>query len=344
MTPKSLKPLLELFGTLNSNSDLTRFRSDYREVVRRLPDNCPGFLVRAQHTLVDWGSRLDHEPEVVLGQWQALSDDEFDSLPDALQTLLFRLMPKSKFSPDQWRSFLAECKNAKLVEALLKLRLIGKKDLCTWIVSDLQFFAQSAALDFAVRANLLKPNGKLWGTIAESAARSSRLMSRNELLVSVYERWKDAHADRALTTLLSTDSDEASTALLSVLLDSPTSAARFIRFLAPELGRQNSSESAIERVNNLFSQLCVDALTGTNDALRLERAGTAFGLLRLTYDLARFKTDKPELNSGIELTLRKSAVAIANSIAHRIEENPAAPQNSAFVTLRGGEMAAVLRG
>lgn len=341
---KSFKPLLELFATLSSKSDLSQFRSEYRDIVRRLPDACRVFLTRVQDTLVDWGSRIDHDPQAVLEQWRAIDDDEFDHLPAALQMLLFRFMPKSKLTLDQWRGFLVECRNTKLIEALLKLRMIGKKDLRAWMASELESFSQSAALDFAVREHLLKPSGKLWLEIAELKARSVPLISRNELLVSIYERWKESHADRALTALLSTDSDEASTALLSVLLDYPLSAARFVRFLASELGRQNSADSAFERVTNLFAQLCVDTLTGTNDASHLERAATAFGLLRLTYDLARLKSGKPELNSSVELTLRKSAAAIANFSARRMEENPAAPQSSAFLTLRGGELAVVLRG
>ena len=114
-------------------SEARAFRKEYREVLVRsraqskITEEAMTLLLEAGESLESWASPPLPDPAEAFDQWQKIYDSR-KGIPSAvLQALLgrFPLFPNGAAS---WEAFVLTCSDPKIVDAVLRRRLLKKQN------------------------------------------------------------------------------------------------------------------------------------------------------------------------------------------------------------------------
>jgi hypothetical protein len=337
MADKTWVPhLSRLIKALSPKSELARFRNDYRDVVARLSAESSALLTDAREWVEQWATNPDVAVAKARCQWSELHARGRSLLPSDLLDAFLRKLPVVPTEPADWREFLIACTDVRLVETVVNMGHIGRRDVAVLVTSDPTGFYQSAAFDIAVDE---LPPGDLpviWRECVRGGPRSSRVASANELLLRCYSRWPGYDADRALVRHLHRLGDEM-VAVLSQVVKEPEIAARLVHVLVSRLTRSGKERQRAETIALSLVSTCQRQIVTGGTASPNVAASAILGLFRLELRLSCAGSNR-EMDQRVSAALQEAARNTAVAITQRIEENPVDPSNLCFVAIHGGEL------
>ncbi len=224
------KQFCNLIRRYTSSSDVAAFRNEYRDLVREASPDVAKILLEAREYLESWTSPQPPDPATAYNQWEELYQAAKGKIPGVILEAFLRRFPRSKETNSKWESFLLECSDRRLIQALLNSRLIDRLALGRLAEKRTAQLYQSIALDVLVERSLLRRPRALWDELLRAGPRPAGLLSREEVLLYLYAATPGEQANMRLLSFLANASEDTQR-VLELFLDRQQEAMRFCHFL-----------------------------------------------------------------------------------------------------------------